>query len=77
MFVLGWRIKVKPQTYIAIDLKSFYASVECVGRGLDPLDTNFVVADKSRAEKIICLTVIFALGSYGSSGKARQFGVVQ
>ena len=63
--------------YIAIDLKSFYASVECVDRGLDPLSTNLVVADKSRTEKTICLAVSPSLKSYGISGRARLFEVVQ
>ena len=65
------------RTYIAIDLKSFYASVECVERGLDPLTTNLVVADKSRTEKTICLAVTPSLKSYGISGRARLFEVVQ
>ena len=55
--------------YIAIDLKSFYASVECVERGLDPLDTFLVVADPARTEKTICLAVSPALKSYGIGGK--------
>ena len=63
--------------YIAIDLKSFYASVECVARGLDPLDTNLVVADISRTEKTICLAVTPSLKSFGISGRARLFEVVQ
>ena len=63
--------------YIAIDLKSFYASVECVERGLDPLDTNLVVADKSRTEKTICLAVSPALKSIGIGGRPRLFEVVQ
>lgn len=63
--------------YIAIDLKSFYASVECVERGLDPLTTNLVVADISRTEKTICLAVSPSLKSYGISGRARLFEVVQ
>ena len=63
-------------TYIAIDLKSFYASVECLERGLDPLHTNLVVADKSRTEKTICLAVSPSLKSYGISGRARLFEVV-
>lgn len=63
--------------YIAIDLKSFYASVECVARGLDPMDTNLVVADKSRTEKTICLAVSPSLKAYGISGRARLFEVVQ
>ena len=61
----------KDRVYIAIDLKSFYASVECVQRGLDPLDTNLVVADSSRTEKTICLAVSPALKSYGIPGRAR------
>lgn len=65
------------RTYIAIDLKSFYASVECVERGLDPLKTNLVVADASRTEKTICLAVSPSLKSYGISGRARMFEVVQ
>ena len=64
-------------TYIAIDLKSFYASVECVDRGLDPLTAHLVVADVSRTEKTICLAVSPALKSYGISGRARLFEVVQ
>ena len=63
--------------YIAIDLKSFYASVECKERGLDPITTNLVVADNSRTEKTICLAVSPALKSYGISGRARLFEVVQ
>ncbi len=57
------------RTYIAIDLKSFYASVECVDRGLDPLDTNLVVADPTRTEKTICLAVSPALKSFGVPGR--------
>lgn len=64
-------------TYIAIDLKSFYASVECVERGLDPLTTNLVVADVSRTDKTICLAVSPSLKSYGIPGRARLFEVVQ
>ena len=63
--------------YIAIDLKSFYASVECVERGLDPLNTCLVVADPSRTEKTICLAVSPALKSYGIGGRPRLFEVVQ
>ena len=63
--------------YIAIDLKSFYASVECVERGLDPLDTCLVVADASRTEKTICLAVSPALKAYGTGGRPRLFEVVQ
>ena len=65
------------RTYIAIDLKSFYASVECVESGLDPLTTNLVVADYSRTEKTICLAVSPSLKSYGVPGRARLFEVVQ
>lgn len=64
-------------SYIAIDLKSFYASVECVDRGLDPLRTNLVVADHSRTEKTICLAVTPSLKAYGISGRARLFEVIQ
>ena len=63
--------------YCCIDLKSFYASVECKERGLDPLKTNLVVADKSRTEKTICLAVSPSLKSYGISGRARLFEVIQ
>lgn len=63
--------------YIAIDLKSFYASVECIERQLDPLTTNLVVADASRTEKTICLAVSPSLKSYGIPGRARLFEVVQ
>ena len=63
--------------YIAIDLKSFYASVECVDRGLDPLNTNLVVADESRTEKTICLAVTPSLKAYGIPGRARLFEVIQ
>lgn len=63
--------------YIAIDLKSFYASVECVDRGLDPLKANLVVADISRTEKTICLAVSPSLKAYGIPGRARLFEVVQ
>ncbi len=65
------------RTYIAIDLKSFYASVECVERNLDPLTTNLVVADKSRTEKTICLAVSPSLKSLGIPGRPRLFEVVQ
>ena len=67
----------KERTYIAIDLKSFYASVECMQRNLDPMTTNLVVADLSRTEKTICLAVSPALKQYGISGRARLFEVVQ
>lgn len=63
--------------YIAIDLKSFYASVECKERGLNPMTTNLVVADVSRTEKTICLAVSPSLKAYGISGRARLFEVVQ
>ena len=63
--------------YIAIDLKSFYASVECKERGLNPLTTNLVVADSSRTEKTICLAVSPSLKQYGIPGRARLFEVVQ
>lgn len=65
------------EIYIAIDLKSFYASVECKERGLDPLTTNLVVADSSRTEKTICLAVSPALKQYGIPGRARLFEVIQ
>lgn len=63
--------------YIAIDLKSFYASVECVQRGIDPLDAYLVVADKSHTEKTICLAVTPALKAFGVSGRARLFEVIE
>lgn len=66
-----------PRVYIAIDLKSFYASVECVERGLDPITTNLVVADRSRTEKTICLAVSPSLKAYNISGRARLFEVEQ
>ena len=65
------------RTYVAIDLKSYYASVECVERGLDPLDTNLVVADPTRTEKTICLAVSPSLKSFGISGRARLYEVIQ
>lgn len=68
---------VKGRVYIAIDLKSFYASVECVERGLDPLTARLVVADASRTEKTICLAVSPALKAYGIPGRARLFEVNQ
>jgi len=68
---------MKNRTYLAIDLKSFYASVECVERGLDPLTTNLIVADPSRTEKTICLAVSPSLKSYGIPGRPRVFEVVQ
>ena len=63
-------------SYIAIDLKSFYASVECIERGLDPMRTNLLVADSTRTEKTICLAVSPSLKSYGISGRARLFEAV-
>lgn len=68
---------MKERTYIAIDLKSFYASVECRERGLDPMTTNLVVADKSRTEKTICLAVSPSLKAYGIPGRPRLFEVVR
>lgn len=68
---------MKSRAYIAVDLKSFYASVECIERGLDPMTTNLVVADVSRTEKTICLAVTPSLKAYGISGRARLFEVVQ
>lgn len=67
----------KNRIYVAIDLKSFYASVECVERGLDPLTTNLVVADASRTEKTICLAVSPSLKAYGIPGRPRLYEVVQ
>ena len=68
---------MKDRIYAAIDLKSFYASVECVERGLDPMTTNLVVADASRTEKTICLAVTPSLKICGVSGRARLFEVIQ
>lgn len=68
---------VEQKIYISIDLKSFYASVECQERGLNPLTTNLVVADSSRTEKTICLAVSPSLKAYGIPGRARLFEVVQ
>lgn len=65
------------KSYIAIDLKSFYASVECIERGLNPLTTNLVVADASRTEKTICLAVSPSLKRHGIPGRPRLFEVVQ
>ena len=64
------------RVYACIDLKSFYASCECVERNLDPLTTNLVVADSSRTEKTICLAVTPSLKKYGLSGRSRLFEVV-
>lgn len=68
---------MKRQTYIAIDLKSFFASVECRERGLDPMDTNLAVADEGRTDKTICLAVTPSLKSYGVSGRCRLFELKQ
>ena len=68
---------VKDRTYLCIDLKSFYASVECADRGLDPLTTNLVVADPERSEKTICLAVSPSLKAFGIPGRPRLFEVVQ
>lgn len=65
------------KTYMCIDLKSFYASVECRELGLDPMKTNLVVADAERTEKTICLAVSPSLKSYGIPGRARLFEVIQ
>ena len=67
----------KEKTYLCIDLKSFYASVECVERGLDPLTTNLVVADESRSEKTICLAVSPSLKAKGVPSRPRLFEVIQ
>src|SRR5699024_5941077 len=69
--------KMDKRTYIPIDLKSFYACVECMERGLDPMTTNLVVADKSRTEKTICLAVSPSVKSYGIPVSERLFEVVQ
>lgn len=68
---------MKARTYVCCDLKSFYASVECVERGLDPMTTNLVVADKRRTDKTICLAVSPSLKAYGIAGRARLFEVIQ
>lgn len=68
---------MKERTYIAIDLKSFYASVECRERNRNPMTTNLVVADASRTEKTICLAVSPSLKSFGIPGRPRLFEVVQ
>ena len=65
------------KTYLAIDLKSFYASVECMDRNLDPMTTNLVVADQTRTEKTICLAVSPSLKAYGIPGRPRLFEVIQ
>lgn len=73
----GYNVERDNRIYIAIDLKSFYASVECVERGLDPLTTNLVVADADRTQKTICLAVSPSLKEYGISGRARLFEVIE
>ena len=70
-------INVSERVYLCIDLKSFYASVECVDLGLNPITTNLVVADKSRSEKTICLAVTPALKYFGITGRPRLFEVIQ
>ena len=70
-------MEVRTSAYIAIDLKSFYASVECVERNLNPLTTNLVVADPDRTEKTICLAVSPSLKAYGIPGRPRLFEVSQ
>lgn len=74
---MWYNTSMKERTYIAIDLKSFYASVECIERGLNPLTTNLVVADTSRTDKTICLAVSPSLKAYGIPGRARLFEVNQ
>ena len=76
IYCVGGR-QMKPRTYIAIDLKSYFASSECVQQGLDPLTTNLVVADASRTEKTICLAVSPSLKAYGIPGRPRLFEVVE
>ncbi len=73
----GYKVERDNRIYIAIDLKSFYASVECVERGLDPLTTNLVVADAERTQKTICLAVSPSLKEYGIPGRARLFEVIE
>ena len=68
---------MQDRIYVSIDLKSFYASCECVEMGLDPLTTNLVVADKSRTEKTVCLAVTPGLKQYGISGRARLYQVIE
>ena len=77
MFGSGNMVDNEQNIYVSIDLKSFYASVECRERGLDPITTNLVVADSSRTEKTICLAVTPSLKSYGIPGRARLFEVIQ
>ena len=66
---------MKERTYICIDLKSFYASVECVERGLDPMNTNLVVADPERSEKTICLAITPAMKKLGIKNRCRVFEI--
>ena len=73
----GGLASMRERVYLAIDLKSFYASVECIERGLDPMTTHLVVADLSRTEKTICLAVTPSLKAYGIPGRARLFEVVE
>ena len=68
---------MEQKQYTCIDLKSFYASVECIDRGLDPMTTNLVVADPRRTEKTICLAVTPPLKAHGISGRARLFEVIE
>ena len=70
-------VKGMKRIYMCIDLKSFYASVECVERKLEPLNTNLVVADESRTDKTVCLAVSPSLKQYGIGGRARLFEVKQ
>ena len=65
------------RVFACIDLKSFYASVECIERGLDPLKTNLVVADESRTEKTVCLAISPAMKQYGLGGRARLYEVIR
>ena len=74
MFAGGIKMK---KIYMCIDLKSFYASVECIESGLDPLNTNLVVADQSRTEKTVCMAITPILKQYGLGGRARLFEVMQ
>ena len=65
------------RVYLCIDLKSFYASVECRERNLDPMNTNLVVADESRTEKTVCLAISPTMKQYGLGGRARLYEVLQ
>ena len=76
-YIIAVRREFMERIFACIDLKSFYASVECVDRKLDPLNTNLVVADRNRTEKTICLAVTPSLKQYGLKGRARLFEVVQ